>query len=242
MTLLGFVLYGSMVALPIFLQELLGYPAAQAGIAMAPRGLGSFVGMPLVGAVISRVDPRKMLGVGLIGAAFSLIELSHLNLNAGYWDLFWPQFFQGLFMAMLFVPLTTITMDRIRPEAMGNATSLFNLMRNIGGSVGIATATTMIARKTQTFLSTYGQHINPYNLTQRTMTEMLKGYFIARGSDAATATREAYAALNGILQQQASLLSYLNVFKFFGFVFLLMLPLILLMRRPARPSGPVAMH
>jgi DHA2 family multidrug resistance protein len=242
MTLLGFVLYGSMVALPIFLQELLGYPAAQAGITMAPRGLGSFVGMPLVGVVISRVDPRKMLGVGLIGAAFSLIALSHLNLNAGYWDLFWPQFFQGLFMSMLFVPLTTITMDAIRPEAMGNATSLFNLMRNIGGSVGIATATTMIARKTQTFLSTYGQHINPYNLTQQAMTEMLRQYFISRGSDAATATREAYAALNAMLQQQAALLSYLNVFKFFGFVFLVMLPFILIMKRPARASGPVAMH
>jgi DHA2 family multidrug resistance protein len=242
MTLLGFVLYGSMVALPIFLQELLGYPSAQAGITMAPRGLGSFVGMPLVGVVISRVDPRKMLGVGLIGAALSLIALSRLNLDAGYWDLFWPQFFQGFFMAMLFVPLTTITMDAIRPEAMGNATSLFNLMRNIGGSVGIATATTMIARKTQTFLSTYGQHINPYNLTQQAMTEMLRGYFISRGADAATATREAYAALDGILQQQASLLSYLNVFKFFGFVFLAMLPLILIMKRPARASGPVAMH
>jgi MFS transporter, DHA2 family, multidrug resistance protein len=242
MTLLGFVLYGSMVALPIFLQELLGYPAAQAGIALAPRGLGSFVGMPLVGAVIGRVDPRKMLGLGLIGAAYSLIALSHLNLNAGYWDLFWPQFFQGLFMAMLFVPLTTVTMDRIRPQEMGNATSLFNLMRNIGGSVGIATATTMIARKTQTFLNTFGQHVNPYNLTQQTMVRMLRGYFISRGSDAVTATRQAYAALDGILQQQAALLSYLNVFKFFGFVFLVMLPLVLIMKRPQRTSGPVAMH
>jgi DHA2 family multidrug resistance protein len=242
MTLLGFVLYGSMVALPIFLQELLGYPAARAGVTMAPRGLGSFIGMPIVGVVIGRVDPRKMLGAGLIGAALSLIALSHLNLNAGFWDLFWPQFFQGFFMSMLFVPLTTITMDAIRPEAMGNATSLFNLMRNIGGSVGIATATTMIARSTQTFLSTFGRHINPYNLTQQAMAEMLRGYFISRGSDPVTAGREAYAALNGILQQQAALLSYLNVFKFFGFVFLLMLPLVLIMRRPARASGPVAMH
>jgi DHA2 family multidrug resistance protein len=125
---------------------------------------------------------------------------------------------------------------------MGNATSLFNLMRNIGGSVGIATATTMIARKTQTFLSVYGQHINPYNPTQQAMTDMLRGYFISRGADAATATREAYAALDGILQQQAALLSYLNVFKFFGFVFLVMLPLVLIMKRPARASGPVAMH
>jgi DHA2 family multidrug resistance protein len=242
MTLLGFVLYGSMVALPIFLQTLLGYPSATAGIALAPRGLGSFIGMPLVGMIIGRVDPRKLLAAGLVGAALSLIALSHLNLNAGYWDLFFPQVFQGLFMAMLFVPLTTITMDRIRPEEMGNATSLFNLMRNIGGSVGIAVATTMIARLSQTFQNTLGGHVNPYNPPAQAMFEQLRAYFISRGADPVTAAQQAYAALAGMVQQQAALLSYLNEFKFFGVVFLLMLPLVLIMKRPARGGGPVAMH
>jgi DHA2 family multidrug resistance protein len=242
MTLLGFVLYGSMVALPIFLQTLLGYPSAQAGITMAPRGLGSFLGMPLVGVVIGRVDPRKMLGVGLVGAALSLMALSRLSLDAGFWNLFWPQFFQGFFMAMLFVPLTTITMDAIRPEEMGNATSLFNLMRNIGGSVGIAVATTMIARSSQTFLNTLGGHVNPYNPPAQAMIDQLRAYFISKGADPATAAREAYAAVYGMVQQQAALLSYLNEFKFFGIVFLVMLPLIFVMKRPARGRGPVAMH
>jgi DHA2 family multidrug resistance protein len=209
---------------------------------MAPRGLGSFIGMPLVGAVIGRVDPRKMLGVGLVGAALSLMALSHLNLNAGYWDLFLPQFFQGLFMAMLFVPLTTITMDAIRQEEMGNATSLFNLMRNIGGSVGIAVATTMIARSSQIFQNTLGRYVNPYNPPATAMMDQLRAYFMSRGADAVTAQREAYAAIYGMVGQQAALLSYLNEFKFFGIVFLAMLPLILLMRRPARGGGPVAMH
>jgi DHA2 family multidrug resistance protein len=242
MTLLGFVLYGSMVALPIFLQTLLGYPSSQAGITMAPRGLGSFIGMPLVGVVIGKVDPRKMLGVGLVGAALSLMALSRLNLNAGFWDLFFPQFFQGLFMAMLFVPLTTITMDPIRPEDMGNATSLFNLMRNIGGSVGIAVATTLIARSSQMFTNTLGRYVNPYNPPAQAMLERMREYFIARGADPATATREAYAAVSGMVQQQATLLSFLNEFKFFGVVFLVMLPLVLIMKRPARAGGPVALH
>jgi len=242
MTLLGFVLYGSMVALPIFLQTLLGYPAEQAGIAMAPRGLGSFIGMPLVGIVISRVDPRKMLAAGLVGAGWSLIALSHLSLDAGYWDLFFPQFFQGFFMAMLFVPLTTITMDHVPKEEMGNATSLFNLMRNIGGSIGIAVATTMIARSSQTFINNLGSHVNPYTLQTPERVAQMRAYFMSRGADAVTATREAYAAVYGMVQQQAALLSYLNEFKFFGIVFLVMLPLILLMRRPGRTSGPVAMH
>jgi DHA2 family multidrug resistance protein len=242
MTLLGFVLYGSMVALPIFLQTLLGYPSAQAGITMAPRGLGSFIGMPMVGVLISRVDPRKMLAVGLVGAAFSLIALSHLDLGAGYWNLFFPQFFQGLFMAMLFVPLTTITMDAIRKEEMGNATSLFNLMRNIGGSIGIAVATTMISRTSQTFINNLGAHVNPYAPQAAERVAQMRAYFMSRGSDSVTATREAYGAVNGLVQQQAALLSYLNEFKFFGIVFLVMLPLVLVMRRPARGGGPVAMH
>jgi DHA2 family multidrug resistance protein len=242
MTLLGFVLYGSMVALPIFLQTLLRYPSETAGITMAPRGFGSFVGMPIVGVIIGRVDPRKMLAVGLVGSAVSLMSLSHLNLNAGFWDLFFPQFFQGLFMSMLFVPLTTITMDAIKPEEMGNATSLFNLMRNIGGSVGIAVATTMIARTSQGFINTFGRHVNPYSPQANAMLEQMRGYFMSRGSDFATATREAYGALFGTVQQQAALLSYLNEFKFFGAVFLAMLPFILLMRRPAHSRGPVAMH
>jgi DHA2 family multidrug resistance protein len=242
MTLLGFVLYGSMVALPIFLQTLLGYPSAQAGITMAPRGLGSFLGMPLVGMIIGRVDPRKMLAVGLVGSAFSLMSLSRLNLGAGYWDLFFPQFFQGLFMSMLFVPLTTITMDAIRKEEMGNATSLFNLMRNIGGSIGIAVATTMISRSSQSFINTLGRHVNPYSPQAQTTIAQLRAYFMSRGSDMTTATREAYGAVNGMVQQQSALLSYLNEFKFFGAVFLAMLPLILLMRRPAKSGGPVAMH
>ena len=242
MTLLGFVLYGSLVALPIFLQTLLGYPSEQTGIAMAPRGLGAFIGMPLVGIVISRVDPRKMLVAGLIGSGLSLIALSHLNLNAGYWNFFWPQVFQGLFMAMLFVPLTTVTMDPIAPPEMGNATSVFNLMRNIGGSIGIATATTLIARQSQTFINTIGRHVNPASPASQATIEQLRAYFMARGADIVTATRQAYAAANGMVEQQSALLAYLNEFKFFGAVFLVMLPLILLMRRPAHRGGPVAMH
>src|SRR6202451_2452424 len=100
MTVVGFVLYGSMLLVPIFLQTLLGYPALEAGIAMAPRGLGSFLMMPVVGTVLGKFDPRKVLAFGLLGGAWSLYALSNLNLNAGYWDIFWPQFIQGASLAL----------------------------------------------------------------------------------------------------------------------------------------------
>src|SRR5215813_10590209 len=146
MTVVGFVLYGSMVLLPIMLQTLLGYPPLQAGIAMAPRGIGSFFMMPLVGLMTGRFDPRKLLTLGLGVGGLTLLWLSQLNLQAGYWDIFWPQLIQGSGMGLLFVPLTTVTMSGIQREKMGNATSLFNLMRNLGGSIGIASTSTMLAR------------------------------------------------------------------------------------------------
>ena len=144
MTMVGFVLYGSMVLLPIMLQTVLGYPPLQAGIAMAPRGIGSFLMMPIVGVMTGRFDARKLLTAGLFVGGMTLLWLSQLNLQAGYWDIFWPQLAQGAGMALLFVPLTTVAMDAIPRERMGNATSLFNLMRNIGGSIGIAMTGTML--------------------------------------------------------------------------------------------------
>ncbi|HXN50233.1 MAG TPA: DHA2 family efflux MFS transporter permease subunit, partial [Bryobacteraceae bacterium] len=179
MTMLGFVLYGSMVLLPIFLQTLLGYSAVQAGIAMAPRGMGSFIAMPIVGAILGRFDARKLLGLGILGASVTLIQLSYLNLNAGYWDIFWPQFWQGTTMALLFVPLTTTTMDPIPKEQMGNATSIFNLMRNIGGSVGIAAATTFLERRTQVQINTLGANVTQYSGAARQMMQGAKGAMMA---------------------------------------------------------------
>src|SRR6266853_2530095 len=162
MTVVGFVLYGSLVLLPIMLQTLLGYPSLQAGIAMAPRGMGAFVMMPITGLMTGRFDPRKLLTFGLIVGGVTLLWLSLLNLQAGYWDIFWPQLMQGAGLSLLFVPLTTVSMDAIPREKMGNATSLFNLMRNIGGSVGIAMTGTMSERARQVGESVLGSHVTAY--------------------------------------------------------------------------------
>jgi len=242
MTTLGFVLYGSLVLLPILLQTLLGYPSLQAGIAMAPRGIGSFIGMPMVGLLIGRFDPRKMVAFGLLVGALTLLWLGQLNLNAGYWDFFWPQFVQGLGLSMLFVPLTTISMDPIPRERMGNATSLFNLMRNIGGSIGIAMTGTMLARQQQVHINVLGAHIDAYNPASRAMIESMTAAFMARGVDAYTASQRAYGAVFGIVQRQASMVTFVEIFRLLGFIFLLLIPLTLLMKRPSGRGGPAAAH
>jgi len=242
MTVLGFVLYGSMLLVPIFLQTLLGYPALEAGIAMAPRGLGSFLMMPVVGTVLGKFDPRKVLAVGLCGASWTLYALSRLNLQAGYWDIFWPQFIQGASLAMLFVPLTTATMDPIPKEEMGNATSMFNLMRNLGGSVGIAGATTYLFRRQQIHTNVLGAHVTPYSWQTRQLTSNLQANMMAHGADPVTASRQSYTALWGIVQRQASMQAFVDTFLALAVVFLLVLPLLLVMKRPKHHSEGVAMH
>jgi DHA2 family multidrug resistance protein len=238
MTSLGFVLYGSLVLLPIMLQTLLGYPSLQAGIAMAPRGMGSLIGMPLIGNLIGRFDARKMVAGGLFLGALTLFWLGELNLNAGYWDIFWPQFAQGFALSMLFVPLTTISMDAIPRERMGNATSLFNLMRNLGGSVGIAVTGTLLARREQAYFNIFGAHVEPYSETARAALERARNGFLAAGADPVTATERAYAAVAGMVRQQAAMVSFVQLFRLLGIIFLLLLPLILLMKRPG--GKPVA--
>ena len=239
MTIMGFVLYGSLVLLPIWLQTLMGYPALQAGYAMAPRGLGSFLAMPITGVLMARFDARKLLLLGIAGSAFTLFQLSWLNLNAGYWDFFWPQFFQGISLALLFVPLTTATMDPIPNEQMGNATSIFNLMRNIGGGVGIATATTLVARAEQSNIDLLGAHINPFSPAVRQLLESMRKAFLQGGLTAAPASHPAYALLFRMVEQQAAILSFLRIFRLLGLVFLAVIPLLLLMKRPSsRRSTP----
>ncbi len=241
MTVVGFGLYGSLVLLPIMLQTLLGYPALQAGIAMAPRGVGAFIMMPLTGLLIGRIDARKLLTAGLLVAGATLLWLADLNLQAGYWDIFWPQLIQGVGLSLLFVPLTTVAMDQVPLAGMGNATSLFNLMRNIGGSVGIAATGTMLARRQQTITATLGANVTPYGAGSQLMFTQLRAGFMAAGADAATATNRAYAALFGMVRQQAAMVSFVSIFQLLGILFIVFIPLVLLMRRP-RSRASVAAH
>ena len=242
MTILGFVLYASLLLVPIFLQTLLGYPALAAGIAMAPRGLGSFLMMPLVGTVLSKFDPRKVLAVGIIGASWTLYALSRLNLQAGYWDIFWPQFIQGVALAMIFVPLTTATMDPIPKEQMGNATSMFNLMRNLGGSFGIAAATTYLYRRQQIHTHELVQHVNMYNPMAQQIQKGMAANFVAHGISPAGAARRSVAALWQMIQAQASMGAFVDTFLAFALVFLLVLPLLLAMKKPRHHARGMPGH
>ena len=242
MTVLGFVLYGSLVLLPVMLQTLWGYSSYQAGQAMVPRGIGSMVMMPLVGVLTGFVDPRRLLIIGLAVGGGTLVWMGQLNLEAGYWDVFWPQLLQGAGLALLFVPLTTVSMATISQERMGFATSLFNLMRNIGGSVGIAITATILQRQRQVTGTRLGEHISLYDpVTQSTLSQITSG-LIAAGADTVTASERALVVLRGMLLREASMVSFVMLFRLLGVVFLLLVPLVFIMRRPKGASSSTAAH
>jgi DHA2 family multidrug resistance protein len=242
MTLVGFALYGSLVLLPIMLQTLLGYSSLEAGKAMAPRGMGSMIMMPIVGMLTSKVDPRKLLVIGLMIGGVTMWWLGEVNLNAGNWDIMIPQFLQGMGMALLFVPLTTVSMAQIAPQKMGNATSLFNLMRNIGGGVGIAVTGTYLSRNRQVVGSILGENVSVYDpQTQSTLNQIIQG-LVAAGNDITTATQRAYAILHGMVVRQASMVSFVTLFRAMAILFLIMIPLVMLMKRPAKGAAAAPAH
>ncbi|MGH9572813.1 MAG: DHA2 family efflux MFS transporter permease subunit [Candidatus Acidiferrales bacterium] len=242
MAVLGVGLYGSLVLIPLVLQTVLGFPAFQAGIAMAPRGVGSFIAMPAVGILLAKLDARKMLGVGIVVCAITLFQLSNLNTNAGFWDFCWPQFYMGLALGCLFVPLTTISMDPIPNESMGNATSLFNLVRNLGGSIGIAAVSTIQTRREQVDVHQLGAHVSRGNRLASHMFDTLRGYFLSKGSGPTGATEQARGALFAMVQHEASMMSYNTTFRILAFLFLAMIPFVFLLKRPRMKKGPVSAH
>lgn len=242
-TIMGFVLYGSTVLLPIWLQTLMGYPALQSGMAVLPRGMGSFLFMPLVGILMGKMAARKLLVSGFVVAGVSLLMLSHLNLQAGYWDIFWPQILQGASLGLLFVPLATITNDPIPKERMGNATSLFNLLRNIGASIGISMVNTMYTRTAQADVNVLGRNVTPYSAESTAMITGIKNSMIAAGADVATATQRAYGEVFGMVQREAAMLGFIKSFRFLAFLFFALIPLVFLMKEPRKGGGgDAAMH
>ncbi len=239
-SLLGFILYASLVLLPLYLQTLMGYPAYNSGLALSPRGIGALLFTPLAGHLTTKTDPRRLLVVGLILGSITMFQLSGLNLYAGFWDILWAQVLQGVALSFLFIPLMALAMARIPPEKMGNATSIFNLMRNIGGSVGIAIMTTFLARRTQLHQSHLVANVRPGDVKTLQMLQGMRANFLLHGADGVTASRKALAAMYGLVQLHAAMLAFVEAFWVMAVVFLLMLPLLLLLQYTKPVPAPRA--
>jgi MFS transporter, DHA2 family, multidrug resistance protein len=236
---LGFVLYGGLILLPLFMQTLLGWTAATAGLWTSPRGIGTALCMPLVGYLLGRGwDGRRMLAFGFAIAGVSFFGFAHMTLQSGTWDIFWIQIMQGAAMGLLFVPLTTLTMASIPAQETGYATSLYSVTRNIGSSMGISFVTTWITRRSQFHQTVLSANSTPSSSISREALARLTGLIQQSGVDGVTARHKAGAMIYRMLQQQAALLSYVDVFHIMGILFLAVIPLVFVMERPHGQSNP----
>jgi DHA2 family multidrug resistance protein len=237
MFMVGFCLYSSIMLIPLFLQTLMGYNATLAGMVLAPGGVATLITMPFVGAYLQYGDGRKVVFAGLLIGAVSMFIMQRFTLEASYWDFVWPRVVLGIGLAMIFVPLTTVTLSSIAREEMGNATGIFNLLRNVGGSVGIAIAATLIARYSQFYQNSLVGHVNPYSPQTVAKLSALKKAAMARGVDAVSADKASLAALYGMVQRQAGILAYNRIFWIVGLVFLVVMPLLFLLKKPRHYGG-----
>jgi DHA2 family multidrug resistance protein len=238
----GLVLYGSIALLPLFLQTLLGYPAVQSGMAVSPRGFGSIASMLIVGRLIGKVDGRFLIMFGFAVLAYSTWMLAGLNLEIATRNVVWPNIISGFAMGFIFVPLTTLTMGTLTNEQMGNAAGLYNLMRNTGGSIGIALVTTLLARGAQTHQAVMVAHLTPYDPAFQERLRLLTGALLRSMGDPVGAAQRAYGVIYGTLVRQAMLLSYIDNFRLLAALCLACIPLALLFKRVRAGKGPVAAH
>ena len=238
MTTLGAILYGTTAQIPLFLQTLMGYPALQSGYAMSPRGIAAFITTFFVGRIVGKVRAKWMLCVGFTLLAVSSFMLSNLNLQVAQINVIWPSIVNGIAISFIFVPLTTATMSQLAQQQLGNATGLYNLMRNLGGSIGIAFVTTMLARGAQVHQALMVGHLAPDNPAFRQQFDSAK-HLLAHHGDSVTASRQAYNAVYSLLDQQAHLLAFVDNFFIFGAMAVLTMPLIFLFKRVTAPTKPM---
>jgi DHA2 family multidrug resistance protein len=243
MAMTGAVMYGSTVILPIFMQILLGYPAYNSGLAMAPRGIGSFLSMLVIGRIINKFDGRFYIFGGFLVIAISSLLLSRLNLDISTASIAWPLVLNGAAMGFVFVPMTTYSVATLKQEEIYQSASLYGLMRNTGASIGISIIVALQSRWAQVHQVTLASHLSSDNLQLRAqmagMADGLAHQGMTLSQTAAGAARLVYQSLT----RQAMLLSFMDCFTLMAVVCLSCLPLVFLFKKGAHHhAGPPMME
>jgi DHA2 family multidrug resistance protein len=242
--LFGAVIYGMVTLLPLFYQELMGYTALNAGIAVSPRGLGAIVAMPIIGILTSKLDNRWMIAFGFALFGICSIWFGEVYLGIGPWTLIWAIVLSGFGSGCVFVPLSTTTMAGLRNEEIGNASGLYNLLRNIGGSIGISIVNTIIARHSQSHRAELVRSITDTSHNYQQQFNAIRNAMMFAGSGGngpplyAPGTR-ALGIVNGMVQQQARLWSYVDDFRYLALVCFACVPIVFILKKAMAKKGAV---
>jgi len=224
-------LFGSIILLPIYLQNLMGYTAFLAGMILGPGGLAVFVVMPIVGRLVNVVNQKLIVAVGIGIFAYANYLMSGFNMQADFASILWPRIVMSVGLAMVFIPLTTLSLSSIPREEMGNATSVFNLVRNLGGSVGVAFAATMLSRGSQIHQAHLSEHITSFNTGYTRAAGQAAQALVQQGMNPVTATGQGGAgAIYSEMMRQAYMLSFNDAFMILTVILVCMLPFVLIMR------------
>jgi len=242
MFFLGFVLYSTTVLIPQMLQELLGYTAQLAGMALSPGGAVIMCMMPVVGILVSKVDTRILITFGCIVSASALFVMAGWDLGLDYGHAVRARMLQSFGLAFLFIPINVAAFTYVPKEKTNMGTGIINLARNIGASVGIATVTTMLDRRAQFHQTRLTERVNDYSAAYHSTMNGLQTKLVAAGSTAAHATAQAHGMIYNTIQRQALMLAFIDNFKMLGVVFLGVIPVLLMMKKPKAPAGGVPVH
>jgi DHA2 family multidrug resistance protein len=250
--LIGLGMNSGMLLVALYTQKMLGYDAWTSGMVLAPGGLGTMIALLISGRLVARMDQRIMLIFGCLLNAVALTMMTNVTLTMDYWSLAFPRFLQGFSMGFTFPPLQTLALATIRIERLGNATAAYNVIRNVGGSTGVALVTTLLARRAQHHQTQLAGHLHAWSIDTSGRLQDWTEHFINHGADSYTAARRATAMLYRSLVQQAQVLAYMDEFWLLSMLSISILPLIPLMRRvraeqnerarqrPAREEEPTA--
>jgi DHA2 family multidrug resistance protein len=229
-TFIGSIMFAMLMAnmflLPVFMQEMLGFTATQSGLNLMPRTLVMMLVTPLVGKLYNVVSPRILVGAGVIAFTIGAYQMSHFTLDTGSWQIFGSLVWQGFGFSLLFVPLTTVALSRVPRAKMTDATGLNSLLRQIGGSVGLAIFATLLGRSATQARASIGAHLGITDPMAMMRLQELEHGLAARGMDAASAHAAAPAALAQQVAAQAMVLSFEKMFLLAGICFMAILPLL----------------
>jgi MFS transporter, DHA2 family, multidrug resistance protein len=228
MFFVGIILNGTMVLLPTMMQELMNYPVVTAGFVTAPRGVGTLISMLVIARVIGKIDTRLIIFCGLSLTAISLWQMTGFSLYMGMGPLLVSGTLQGIGLGFVFTPLSVITFSTMSRQHLTQATAIFSLMRNIGGSVGVSIVEALFVENTQVIHSRLAEHIRPDNPLAQALT-----------APYSLTEVHGIAALNAEVTRQAQMIAYIDNFYFMAVIIVVALPLLLLLRRPSQAGkGP----
>ena len=239
---LGICLYATVFVLPVYLQTVLGFTANQTGMVILPGALASALTMGIMARRLGRFDPRITISMGALLFMLAMWQWSQFTTLSGQRDFFWPLIVRGVGLGLVFVPLTNLALSQLPMNKIPAATGLFNLMRQLGGSVGIAVSATLLPRFAAQNRALLVEHVSRYEPAARDRIAALASLFMARGASAGGAESRALAVVERQVDRQAMMLSFEHIFILFGCAFLIALPLLLFMqyRRGAAPGTSTA--